>query len=378
MLNGIKVIDCGVFGVGPAAAGILGCLGAEVTRIEPPHLDGLMFVGTIQGGAGTGYISSHFNKRNIMLDLKTAEGQKIALKLAERSDVLIENHPPHMIERLGLGYEAVSAINPRIIYCSCSGYGSKGPLAKLRGADHYMQAASGFASINGPPGGKGEILRYIAHIDYTTAITICQGVLLALLARETTGEGQKIETSQFEASIAMQASKIAEYFATGVNPKLMGSANSNIVPSQAFKTLDNKYINVSVPREEYWPRLCKALDLEQLEHDPRFISNADRVKNRDQLIPILEEKFSQEPARWWLILLRRYDVPCGPYNTFDDIRVDPHILENQMIEVLDTPWGKAMFGGFPLKFSKAPRVIGIKPPVEPDKNRDEVLSEIGH
>lgn len=376
MLKGIRVLDCGVFGVGPFACSFLGCLGAEVVRIEPPHLDGLMFVGTIQGGAGTGYISSHLNKKNIILDLKSPKDQEIALQIAERADIIIENHPPNMIERLGLGYRIVSQINPRIIFCSCSGYGHKGPLSKLRGADHYMQASSGFASLNGTPGGQMEILRYVSHIDMTTALTICQAVLLALLAREVTGEGQEIVMSQFEASIAMQASRIAEFFATGMNPKRLGSANSCIVPSQAFKTLDNKYISVSVPREEFWSRLCRALELDQFENDKRFNSNSERVKNRDQLLPILEAKFLQEPARWWLILLQRYDVPCASLNTFDDIVVDPHILKNKMIEILDTHWGKSMFGGFPLRFSNSPRPTVLEPPAKPDENRKDILGEI--
>lgn len=340
MLEGIRVLDAGAFTIGPAAAGLLGCLGADVIRIEPPHIDGLMFVGTFQQGAGTPYISSHFNKRNIILNLREDEDREIALRLVKTADVVIENHLPGTMDRLGFGYDAVSAVNPSIIYCSASAYGNKGPMAKLRGADHYIQASSGFASINGLPGGQCEVLRYIAHCDWTASLMICEAVLLALVARERTGGGQNINTSAFEASLAMQSSRISEYFATGENPQLKGSASSTIVPSQAFKTLDGQYINVSVPREEYWPKLCQALALEKLENDPRFSSNAKRVENSQELIPILEEKFASEPLRWWLILLQRCDVPCGPYYGFDDVCRDPHINENKMVVILDSPWGR--------------------------------------
>jgi len=220
------------------------------------------------------------------------------------------------------------------------------------------------------------MFRFVAAVDYTTSLNICQAVLLALMARETTGEGQKIEMSQFEATLSLQSTRIAEYFATGKNPVPMGSANPNIVPSQAFKAYDNKYINISVHREEYWPKLCKALNLTEIENDPRFATNTDRVANRDTLISILEEKIASEPARWWIILFRRCGVPCGTYNTIDDIYNDPHIRENKMIVKLNSTWGPTLYTDFPLKFSNPPVPIKVTPTVKPDKNRREILAEI--
>lgn len=377
MLQGVRVLDCGAWGVGPCVCAWLGCLGADVIRLEPPRLDGLYYSGTMQKGAGTMYISSHYNKRNIIVDLKAAEGRKVALRLAETADILIENHPAGDMDKLGLGYESVRAINRRIIYCSSSSYGRTGPLAHRPSADTYMQAGSGFASLTGKPGGRGQLYRYVVQIDWMTSLFAFQGVLLALLAREVTGEGQRVDTSQLEAALALQSTKIADYFATGVSPKPMGSADPNIVPSEAFKTYGGKYITVSVPREEYWTKLCRALGLEKLEHDPRFISNAERVKNRDVLIPILREKFLEEPARWWLTLLPRCDVPCAPCNTYDDVIRDPHITHNRMIVELETPWGKSLFSDFPVKFSRAPRPVEVRSPVRPDANREEILAEIG-
>jgi formyl-CoA transferase len=196
------------------------------------------------------------------------------------------------------------------------------------------------------------------------------------MARSVTGRGQKIEMSQFESVLALESTKIAEFFATGKSPVPMGTANPNIVPSQAFKTFDNKYVNVSVHREEYWSKLCRALALKELEKNPKFATNADRVKNRDELISILEEKFAKEPARWWLILLRREGIPVGSINTVDEIYNDPHLRDNKMIVKLNTHWGPTLFANFPLKFSNPPKPIKIKAPVKPDKNRKEILAEV--
>jgi len=377
MLKGIRVLDSGAFTIGPAAAAILGGLGAVVIRIEPPHIDGLMHVGTFQKGAGTGYISSHFNKRNIVLNMREPDGLGIAMHLARTADVIIENHVPGAMERLGFGYEAVSEVNPSIIYCSCSGYGETGPMAKLRGADHYVQASSCFASLNGAPCGPPEILRYIAHLDWTSSLTICEGVLMSLIQRERSGEeGQRITTSGFEVSLALQSTRVCEYFATGKEPVRRGSASSTIAPSQAFRTLEGRYVNVSIAHEEDWPNLCNALGIEELEKDPRFSSNTKRMENAQELIPILEEKFASEPLRWWLIHLNRHGVACGLYYDFDGVCRDPHIQETKGVVMVDTPWGKAAYGNLPLKFSAAPREIVVRGAVEPDHDREEILKEL--
>ena len=311
----------------------------------------------------------------IALALLVLAPQLAAAQSSDTAQTVIENHQPGVMARLGLGYEELRKINPRIIYVSSTGYGGQGPLANKPSADSYQQAMSGFATITGAPGSPGELLRYSLHIDVSCALGICGAVLMGLLAREITGKGQRIETSQFAGALAIQTTRIAEYFATGIHPGPMGSASPNIVPSQSFKAYDGKYIDVSVPREEYWPKLCKALGLDALEKDPRFISNADRVKNRNKLIPLLQEVFIKEPARWWLILLRRHGVPCALINTYDDIVNDPHLRESKILTTTRTPWGKAMNTRFPLRFSQASTVF--KPTVVPGSSRAEILQEIG-
>jgi CoA:oxalate CoA-transferase len=376
MLKGLKVLDVGAYTVGPGAASILGCLGADVIRIEPPRLDPLYYFTNRQSGVSIAYVSSHFSKRNIILDLKKDADRRTALMLAENSDIFIENHLPGTMQRLGLNYEVVQRLNPRIIYCSSTSYGAQGPLSKLGAADPFMQAATGLAGINGVPGSNGEIFRYVAHLDWTTSLTILQAVLLAVIARERTGAGQKIDTSAFEAGLTLQTTRIAEYFATSKRPFLLGSGNPLIVPSQAFMTADKKYINVSVPREEYWPRLCKSLDLEKLILDPRFNTNETRVKNREQLMPILSERFATGPARWWEIQMSRNDVPCGRYHTLDEIIRDPHIRENEMIVFRQTPWGEVLFGGMPITFGECQSDVDIRGTVAPNQNGKEILCEL--
>jgi CoA:oxalate CoA-transferase len=378
MLSDVRVLDVGGWGVGPIACCLLGTLGADVIRFEPPKYDGLYHVGTMQSGAGTTYISAHFNERNIIIDLKKEEDRELALKIAAGADVIIENHPPGTMAKLQFDYESVRKVNPNIIYCASSSYGTSGPYANMPSNDPMMQLAAGFASLNGAPGSQGEMFRYVASVDYTTSLNIVQAVLLALMAKSAGGKGQKIEMSQFEATLALETTRIAEFFATGKSPVPMGTANPNIVPSQAFRTYDNKYVNVSVHREEYWPKLCKALGLTEIEKDSKYATNAGRVRNREELIAILEEKFGKEPARWWLILLRREGVPVGPVNTVDDIYNDPHVRENKMITKLKTPWGPTLFTNFPLKFSNPPNPIKVTAPVKPNKNMNEILAEVSN
>lgn len=370
-LEGIRVLDFGAYVLGPMSASMLGLLGADVIRIEPPGGDLTMRVGTLTGGIGTVYINSHFNKRNIVLDLAKPKDKEIALKLIERSDVLIENRRVGTMDRLGLGYEAASAINRRLIYVACTGYSAHGPLRHFAAADQFMQPASGFASINGKEGGPAERLR-VAYIDPATSMILCQATMLGLLARAATGRGQRIDTSMFEIGIGLQTTRIAEFFATGENPRRMGSASSTVVPSQSFRTLDNKYINVSVPREEFWPRLCRALEIEHLMSDPRFASNSQRVRNRGALVPLLEDKFQQKPSAWWLLHLERNDVPCGLNYSYRDICLDTHVQQSQMLAKVESPWGKVDMLGVPWVFSRTP-VKPTSPTPRPDEHRDAIL-----
>ncbi len=375
-LQGVKVVEAGSLLVGSMAAGKLGWLGADVIRIEPPAGDSLMYgPGAPIGGMSSSYIFANFNKRNIQLDLKCESGKRIALELMKKSDVWIENWRPGVMDRLGLGYDVASRSNPRLIYISSPGFGRTGPWVNKASNEGVGGQTSGFISLNGKEGGPAETSRGYALIDLAGTNAVLQCALLGLNARELIGKGQKIDTSQFEAAIALQTSRIAEFFATGKSPPRLGSASARIVPSQSFRTLDNRFINISVPREEFWHKLCQALDLERLEKDPRFESNEQRVKHRAELIPVLEERLAQRPARWWLLHLPRHDVPCGSINGVDEIAADPQAHDRGMVLDIDTAWGRCTTTNSPWKFSRTP-AEPYRPTVYPDSNRGEILAEL--
>ncbi len=372
-LTGIKVLDVGAFGVGPAACSLLALMGAEAIRIEPPNLDGLIFVGTLVGGYGSTYIGSHFNKKSIIIDLRDEKkGKELGKKLIQWADIVINNRRLGALERIGFGYEAMSKINPRVIYIESTSYGNKGPWSKYAAGDHFVQAASGFASVNGKEGGEAEIFRNAAHADVNASSTIASAALIGLLAREITGKGQKIETSHLQSTMSMQITRMSEFFATGKNPQRLGSANVHIVPSQSFRTWDNKYINISVPKERYWPKLCAALELQNIQNDPRFKTNTLRVKNRNELIPLIQEKIADKPAYWWMLHLRRCDVPCGLNYDYEALISDPHVQANQWLFDMDSMFGVLKGYVAPWQFSKTP-AEKMTPTVKPDRNRDEIL-----
>lgn len=372
-LEGIRVLDVGVIAVGPFAATMLGYLGADVIRIENREGDYVQRQYPLMKGMGYAYITCNCNKRNIMLDLRLDSDREIALKLVGKADVFICNSKTGVMDKIGMGYKDLFKINPKLIYCSCPGYGNKGPYKARGAADPYIQAFSAFASLNGEPGTHGELFRVYGFLDQVASLMICQSIMIALYYRELTGQGQKIETSLLEASIALQATKISEFLITGKSPMTIGSSSSRIAPSQSFRTLDGKFINVSVPDDETWSRFCKALNISELENDSRFCNNYKRLKNRDQLSTILEKIFEDQPARWWILSLNRQKIPCGPINTYDEVSTDPHFLKTRMVIDLVTPWGMVKLGGIPWEFSEFE--LSIKKPSLPNQDKEEILKE---
>src|SRR5215510_6901191 len=377
ILDGIRVFDLSIAAVGPWAAKLLGELGADVIKVEAPEGELSHYIPPPIKGTAVLYISANFNKRHIVLDLKQEGDRAIALKIIEKSDVFIQNMRPGAVERLGLGYEVVSQLNPRIVYVSASAYGRTGPMAKEAGVDPTVQAFSGWCSITGQPGGQGEMFRHLAHLDISTSSMIVEAVLQALLAREKTGKGQKIEIEMLAGALSLQTSRIAEYFATSEQPQPMGSATMTTVPHQALLCEDQKYIAVGVVQEEKWPRFCRAVKLEALLDDPRFATNPQRVAHRAELIPLLEERFRTKPAAWWVIRLTKEQVPNSRIMDFEALRHHPQVLQNEQIVELQTPhWGTLMVDGIPWKFSKTP-AGPIRPGGLKGEHTEEVLREFG-
>src|SRR5713101_870601 len=377
-LDGIRVFDLTVAAVGPWASKLLGAMGADVIKVEAPGGDQLSHAvpPRIKGNSVL-YISANHNKRMIELDLKQEADRAIALRIVEKSDVFVNNMRPGAVERLGLGYDVVAKINPRIVYVLASAYGRSGPMATEAGVDPTVQAFCGWCSSTGPEQGRGEMFRHLAHIDLTTATTITQAVLEALVARERGGLGQRIEIEMLTAAMALQTTRLAEYFATGEQPQPLGSASPTTAPHQAFECADRRFVAIGVERDEQWPAFCRAMKLPELIADPRFAGNPMRVRNRAALVEILEERFKSKPAAWWMIRLTNEKVPNGPPMSFDELRYHPQVRHNGHIVEIDTPhWGPLCVDGLPWKFSRTP-AGPIRAGGKPGEHTAEVLAELG-
>jgi crotonobetainyl-CoA:carnitine CoA-transferase CaiB-like acyl-CoA transferase len=377
-LDGIRVFDLTVAAVGPWAGKLLGAMGADVIKVEAPGGDQLSHAvpPRIKGNSVL-YISANHNKRMIELDLKQEADRAIALRIVEKSDVFVNNMRPGAVERLGLGYDVVAQVNPRIVYVLASAYGRSGPMAAEAGVDPTVQAFCGWCSIMGPEQGRGEMFRHLAHIDLTTATTITQAVLEALIARERTGKGQRIEIEMLTAAMALQTTRLAEYFATGVQPQPLGSASSTTAPHQAFECADKRFIAIGVERDEQWPAFCRAMKLPELITDQRFAGNPMRVRNRGALVEILKERFKSKPAAWWIIRLTNEKVPNGPVMSFDELRYHPQVRDNGHIVEIDTPhWGRLNVDGLPWNFGRTP-AGPIRAGGKPGEHTAEVLAELG-
>jgi crotonobetainyl-CoA:carnitine CoA-transferase CaiB-like acyl-CoA transferase len=378
ILDGIRVFDLTIAAVGPWATKLLGALGADVIKVEAPGGDRLSHaVPPMIKGSSVLYISANHNKRMIELDLKKEADRAIALKIIEKSDVFVQNMRPGAVERLGLGYEVVAKVNPRMIYVAASAYGRTGPMAGEAGIDPTVQSFCGWCGITGPEHGRGEMYRHLAHLDLTTATTITQAVLQALIARERTGQGQRIEIEMLTAAMALQTTRLAEYFATGEQPAPLGSAAATTAPHQAFECEDRRYLAVGVERDEQWPGLCRSLKLDELIADPRFITNPARVMRRAELATILAERFKTKPAAWWALRLHKENVPNAPFLTFAELRQHPQVSANEHIIEIDTPhWGRMHVDGLPWKFERTP-AGPIRAGGRPGEHTAEVLRELG-
>lgn len=375
-LDGIRVFDMTVFMVGPWGSMQLGAMGADVIHIEEPGSihNSQIWVPPHKEGTSIGYISWNLNKRGILLDLKQTEDRDIAYRLLSTCDIFTQNMRPGAATRLGLDYETVAAIKPSIIYISSSGYGPKGPLAQEPATDPVIQAFGGSTSINGNNEGPYELFRHQTHYDATTGNLMAQAALLGLMARDVSGEGQHIDVSMVGASTVLQSSRLAEYFATAANPPQHGSASSTTVPHEAFLCQDQTYLAVGVVKESQWPPLCEELGLSNLIGDTRFCTNAHRVDNRTELLPLLKHAFLKKPRYYWIMRLSQREVPCGKFFDWDELRFHPQVTENNYVHQVDTPWGALWSGGLPWAFSDTPATIRSSP--SPGEHMAEILEDL--
>ncbi len=372
----LKVVEIGVAMAGPYAAMMLADYGAKVIKIERTGLgdDSRHWPPFFNGKLGYYFASANRNKRSIAIDLKSADGIEIARSLIDRADIVIDNYRPGVLERLGLGYDVLSASNPRLIYCSISGFGASGPRRDEAANDLFMQAYSGGMSITGEPDG-GPVKMAISVADIGAGLYATTGILMALEARRQTGVGQKLDTSLLEGQIAMLSYHLTNYFSTGVNPGPTGSGTGIGVPYQAFRASDD-WVVIAVFNNRMWGDFCRAVGRGEWEFDPRFVNAKERLQNRDVLIALISGMVVERPALEWEAILRKVGVPCTRVNRIEQIVTDEQVVARDMVVEQDVPGiGPIRMAGLPIKFTITPGAVAMPPPMLGQHTR-EVLQEL--
>lgn len=377
-LAGLKVVEIGLAMAGPFAAMTLADYGAEVIKIERPGAgdDSRHWPPYFHDRLGYYFVSANRSKRSIAVDMKSPGGVVVIKDLVKEADIVIDNFRHGVLDRLGLGYEALREINPRLIYCDISGFGATGPRRDDAANDLFMQAFSGGMSITGEVG-RAPAKMAISVADIGAAMYGTIGILMALEARHRTGKGQKIETSLLEGQIAMLSYHFTSYFTTGVVPGPTGSGTGISVPYQAFQSADN-WLVIAVFNERMWADFCKAVERVEWTDDARFCSTNQRVAHRDILIPMIEEVIIQKPAGDWEAIFAAHGVPSTRVNTIEQIANHEQVAARDMIQEMDVPGiGKVKLPGLPMKFSETPAKSDMPPPGLGAHSR-EVLAQPGY
>ena len=354
-LKGIRVLEMSQIMAGPTCGLLLADLGAEVIKIEktPGGDDTRRFLPPDINGEAAAFMMMNRNKKGIALNLKDKDGIEIFKRMVKHSDVVLENFRKGTLEKLGIGYDVISKINPKIILCEISGYGRTGPYADKGGFDLVAQGMSGLMSITGESKDKPPMKVGAPITDITAGLLATSGILAALVHRNKTGEGQKVDTSLFEAGIVHTYWQSAIAGATGASPGPLGSAHPLTAPYQAFKTKD-KWITVGASNQNTWLMLLKAIDRLDLQENEMFSSNFNRKKNITKLVDILNSELIKKTSDEWLKIFDDHGLPCGPINSINEMFVDPQTIEREMIiEVDNNKAGKSKAIGMPIKFSKS-------------------------
>ena len=363
-LSRIKVLDLSRVVAGPVCTSILGDLGADIIKVEgPDFLDETRawFPPDIED-ISLYYMAVNRNKRAITVNLKTKEGIQIIKKLIQESDVIVENFKTGTMERLGLGYEDLKALNPKIIHCSITGFGHTGPYKQLPGYDFLAQAMSGFMSVNGTSNGE-PVKAGIAMADLYAGLYAIISILAALEARKHTGRGQHCDISLMDSMVASLLNIGTGFLNTGNLPKRYGNQHPTLVPYQNFQTKDKEII-IAVGNDRQFQRFCSLINTEELPQDERFATANARIIYREELIPKLQEVILTKTADEWLTLFQENNIPCGPINTLDRVFTDEQVLERQMIQEVEHPTvGIVKLLGSPIKLSDTPVTIERHPPL---------------
>ena len=387
-LSHIRVLDLSRILAGPWAGQILADLGADVIKVERPGPGddtrgwGPPWIKNDQGqdtSVAAYYLCANRNKRSITVDITQPEGQDIVRRLAAQSDVVLENFKLGGLKQYGLDYDSLKAVNPRLVYCSITGFGQDGPYAPRAGYDFLIQGLGGLMSITGRPDGEpgaSPMKVGVALTDILTGLYATNAVLAALAWREQSGEGQYIDMALLDVQVACLANQAMNYLATGSNPRRMGNAHPSIVPYQDFPTADGHMI-LAIGNDGQFARFCEVAGRPELAADARFATNRARVENRAELIPLLNEITVTRTTTEWIAQLEARAVPCGPINGLAEVFVDPQVQARGLAVKMPHPEaGEVPLVASPIRLSKTPVEYRRAPPLV-GEHTDEILADLG-
>jgi crotonobetainyl-CoA:carnitine CoA-transferase CaiB-like acyl-CoA transferase len=363
---------------GPTCGMLLADMGADVIKVEklPGGDDTRSYTQPSIHGESAAFMILNRNKRGIAVNLKKPGGLEVVKRLIADADVVTENYRKGTLEKLGLGYDVLEKLNPRLIYCAVSGYGRTGPYADKGGFDLIAQGFAGIMSITGEAGGP-PVKSGTSIADINAGILAALGIVSALVSRATTGRGQIVETSLMEAAIQQTYWQSAIFFATGENPGPTGSAHILTAPYQAFPTADG-WINVGGANQSNWERIVKVIGRPELAADPRFVNNGERMKNLAALTPLIAQRLKTRPSADWIREFEAAGVPVGPVNRIGDMLADPQVAAREMvIEVDHATAGRVKALGTPIKFSGTPGTVTRAAPLLGQHTR-EILASLGY
>ena len=375
-LEDIKVLDLSHALAGPFCSTMLADFGAQVIKLEPPGAGDLArtWGAPVPGPDHAYFVTLHRNKRSVVVDLKHPQGKELFFRLIERCDVVLENYRVGALSRLGLDYEAARKRNPGIIYCSVSGFGQDGPYCERAALDLILQAESGMISVTGEPGSAGTRAG-VSIADLTAAMYAAYGVMLALRVKEKTGEGQSVDISMLEGQLSLLCTTFGNYFANGEIPRPMGTAYPAVVPYQTFHT-KTRDLALAIAGEKLWKILCPVIGCPELANDPLYRTVPDRARNRETLIPRLQQAFLKRTYEEWEPLLLANDIPVGAINNLAQVVEHPQVKARGALVEFDHPnAGRVRAVGSPVRLSKTPAAMRTPAPLH-GQHTHEVLREV--
>ena len=377
-LVGLRVIDLSQVMAGPFCCMLLGDMGADVIKVEPPNAGDQTRRAMgyrLKGEDSPGFLALNRNKRSFTINLKSDSGRFAFERLVETADVLVENYRPGVTDRLGIGYSRMSEINPRLIYASISGFGQTGPWSQRPGFDLIAQAMSGIVSATGLPDAE-PVKSDIPVCDLGAGMFAVYGILSAIIGRHATGRGQLIDTSLYDAGVALSVWETTEFWSTGESPKPLGTANRMSAPYQAFRAADGHFV-IGAANQKLWLALCELINRPELAADPRFDQNFDRVNHRDELAAELQQVFADQTVGHWVDTLLAAGIPAAPINDYNQALNNEHAqARHAVIDIAHPAEDSFKALGFAAKLSATPARVNRPPPLLGEHNRD-ILAEIG-